>query len=276
VIGDHPVSEGCRYQVTWSINPHMRIGTVDHVRACAQHVRLLDIVRSLGASVTCLPFVHGGFDSVFAKDNALYLARDGQTRAVLGAFRHDVRAIEQQARARDLMTAGILVEDRPPAFEGGDLCVLPGRAAWLGYGFRSSREASVPLRDVVGTAITPLELVDPDLYHLDTALVVLADGTVLACAEAFAPASRRALVDSAPGEVVWVSRAAAVQFALNLVEVGDAIVTGTDAPEITGALSARGKRIIVTPLDEFQRAGGSAACLLAPVHELGAALAVAA
>jgi N-dimethylarginine dimethylaminohydrolase len=67
-----------------------------------------------------------------------------------------------------------------------------------------------------------------------------------------------------------------VQFALNFVEIGDTIVTGTDAPEVTAALSARGKRVIVTPLDEFQRAGGSAACLLAPVHDLDAQVAAAA
>jgi len=253
----------------------MRVGEVDHARACAQHARLLTIVRTLGASVTQLPFVHGGFDSVFAKDNALYVARDREERAVLGSFRHDERAIEQAARARDLRRENLAV-DEGPTFEGGDLCVLPGQSAWLGYGFRSSRDATAPLGDILGTRVTPLELVDEALYHLDTAMAVLADGTTLACAAAFTSSSRRALETSAAGEVVWVSREAATRFALNFVEVGDTVVTGTDSSEVTAILGARGKRVVVTPLDEFQRAGGSAACLLAPVHDLDAVAALAA
>lgn len=55
---------------------------------------------------------------------------------------------------------------------------------------------------------------------------------------------------------------------LNLVEVGDTVVTGTESAVVADALRALGKQVIVMPLDEFHRAGGSAACLLAPILDL--------
>ncbi|CAN5769202.1 arginine deiminase-related protein [soil metagenome] len=268
--GDHPRTAACGYQVAWTINPHMIVGSVDRARALDQHARLLRTVRALGAEVVCLPFVHGGFDSVFVKDNALYLRRRDRDRAVLGAPRFEVRRLEQRSRGRDLGRAGFEVDDRSPAFEGGDLCVLPGGGAFLGHGFRSSPAAIEHLARILGGPVTPLELVDPELYHLDTALAALADGTVLACEAAFSAASRETLRRTARGEVISIARDEAVRFALNLVEVGDTIVTGTDSAVVAAALRARGKRVIVTPLDEFHRAGGSVACLRAPIHDLDA------
>jgi N-dimethylarginine dimethylaminohydrolase len=164
---------------------------------------------------------------------------------------------------RDLAHAGITVEPHGADFEGGDVLVLPGRCAFLGYGFRSSRNAALVIERFLGLPVIPLELVDPALYHLDTALTVFADGTALACDEAFAPAARRGLREVC--SVIQVSRDAAIRFAINLVELGDAVVTGTDSAEVSAILESLGKRIVYTPLDEFHRAGGSAACLLAPV-----------
>lgn len=272
--GVHPRTEACSYQVAWKINPHMRIGTVDPVRAAAQHAVLTRTLRGLGARLVTLPFVHGAFDSVFAKDNAVYVRKDhrnlARLEALLAAPRHEERRLEQGQRARDLRREGVHVHTVAAPFEGGDLCVLPGGepGALLGHGFRSTPAAVAPLVEILGRPVTPLELVDPALYHLDTALAALSDGAILACLEAFAPASRDAL-RAVPGrELIAISRSEAIKFALNFVEVGDTIVTGTVSVEVEAVLRARGKRVIVVPLDEFQRAGGSAACLLAPVDEL--------
>ncbi len=268
ILGGPRWSAACSYQVAWTINPHLVVGSVDRGRALDQHARLLRTVRALGAEIVCLPFVHGGFDSVFAKDNALYLHHRGSTRAVLGAPRFEVRQLEQRIRARDLTRAGFQVDDRAIAFEGGDLCVVPGGEAFLGHGFRSSLAALEELAQILEAPVTALELVDPELYHLDTALAVLADGTMLVCDEAFSPASRETLRRAARGEVISIVRSEAVQFALNLVEVGDTVVTGTESAVVADALRALGKQVIVMPLDEFHRAGGSAACLLAPILDL--------
>ena len=62
-----------------------------------------------------------------------------------------------------------------------------------------------------------------------------------------------------------------MKFALNFVEIDGAVVTGTQCETTNAILEASGKRVVYTPLDEFQRAGGSAACLLAPVYTVATA-----
>lgn len=267
--GDHPRIAECAYQVTWSINPHMVIGSVDHARAAEQHAALVRAARSLGATVTMLPFVHGAFDSVFAKDNALCVSETDCQYAILASPRHAVRRREQRARADILRSMGVHVDAITSPFEGGDVCILPGGCgALLGVGFRSSLDAIRPLRTLLGMQVVALELVDPALYHLDTALTVLADGTVLVCDDAFSAAALRALRSLPLRAVISVSREEAMRFALNVIEIGDTVVTGTDSPEVAAVLGSLGRRVLYTPLDEFQRAGGSAACLLAPIYDV--------
>ncbi|HUS27402.1 MAG TPA: arginine deiminase-related protein [Kofleriaceae bacterium] len=234
-------------------------------RALAQHSALIRVVRALGASVLTVPFVHGAFDSVFAKDNALYAQRADTTHALFAEPRYRERQAEQSVRRSDLQHAGISIEPATAAFEGGDVVVVPGRFAFLGHGFRSSPAAANTLERFLGLPVIPLELVDPALYHLDTALGILGDGTALACDDAFSPHSREVLRRVCP--VMPVSREEALRFAVNFVDVGRAVVTGTDSEEVTEILSSLGRRTVYTPLDEFHRAGGSAACLLAPIYD---------
>jgi N-dimethylarginine dimethylaminohydrolase len=262
----HAPSVDCTYRIAWSINPHMVIGSVSPQRALQQHAALIRTVQALGAEIDTVPFVHGAFDSVFAKDNAIYTGANGSTCALLATPRHAERQIEQPVRAADLGRKGIQVEPAEVEFEGGDVVVVPGRCAFLGYGFRSKRDAAYPLERWLQLPVIPLELVDPALYHLDTALAVLRDGTMFVCDDALSAASQRELRAQRLGDVERIDREAALRFALNVVEVGDSVVTGTWSPSTQSAIEARGKRVVYTPLDEFQRAGGSAACLLAPVY----------
>ena len=250
----------------------MIVGSVDRTRAQEQHAGFIRAVRRAGGHVITVPFVHGAFDSVFAKDNALYMTRRAQTHAMLARPRFSERQMEQTARMRDLAHAGITVEPYSADFEGGDVIVLPGRCAFLGYGFRSSRSAALVVERFLGLPVIPLELIDPALYHLDTALAVLSDGTALVCDDALSPVARRGLREVC-NEVIPVSRAEALRFAVNLLEIGDAVVTGTDSEEVSAILESLGKRTIYTPLDEFHRAGGSAACLLAVLDHAAVATA---
>lgn len=267
VDATHAPTQDCTYRIVWTINPHMIVGGVDPQRAVVQHAALIRTVRALGAEVVTVPFVHGAFDSVFAKDNAVYRNSAGSTSALLATPRYAERQIEQPVRASDLTRKGIHVERVDAELEGGDVIVLPGRCAFLGHGFRSRRDSVHELERYLRLPAIALELVDPALYHLDTAFAVLADGTMFVCDDAITEASRRDLRALQLGAVHAVGRDAALRFALNVVEVGDAIVTGTACAATRALFESCGKRVIYTPLDEFQRAGGSAACLLAPVYD---------
>lgn len=268
---DHVRSRDCAYQVAWNINPHMKPGAVAWRRACAQHRGLLRALRDAGAGFFELPFVHGAFDSVFAKDNAVLVCQEGALRALLATMRHGQRRNEQRARARWLAARGFDVIEPPRVhIEGGDVAMLPaGRGALLGWGQRSTRRAAGVLEAFLAAPVTPLELRDPYLYHLDTALTVLSDGTALVCPEAFTPESLRRLTRTEGiQQVIPIAREDALAFGLNLVEVGDTVLVGARVPRVEAVLRGLGRRPVSVRLDQFHLAGGSAACLVARVHAL--------
>ncbi|HEU4533444.1 MAG TPA: arginine deiminase-related protein, partial [Polyangiaceae bacterium] len=269
----HDRPDECAYRVAWAINPHMRVGSTQACHAERQHARFCDALARAGASVVELPFVHGAYDCVFAKDSAVLLERGGARRALLASPRHDERRREQAERAEALGRLGFEVEAAPPVpFEGGDVVMLPGcRGALLGHGFRSSPAAAAALERFLGAPVVALALRDPHLYHLDTALAVLDDGTALLCRDAFDADSLRRL-ERAPGvtRLVDVGRDEALRFGLNLVEIGRRVVLGSASPRAAFLLRSLGREPVVVNLDQFQNAGGSAACLVARVHQAGA------
>ncbi len=263
-----PGASSCRYQVAWAINPHMKIGAADSTKACAQHAGLVRALREAGARVLRVPFLHAAYDSVFMKDSAILVERDGRARALPTTFRHPERRGESAARARHLARAGFTLA--PPlatALEGGDVHVVAHRGiALLGHGVRSERASSEGLSQFLGYGVIPLELRDANLFHLDTALTVLSDDTLVYCREAFTPAALRTLEALRFRQLRAVSYLEATRFSINVVEVRGAVVTGTESEETAALWRSLGRRVITAPLDQFHLAGGSAACLVSRLH----------
>jgi N-dimethylarginine dimethylaminohydrolase len=266
-------TSSCSFRVAWAINPHMKIGAANPDRACAQHSALTQALRTCGARVLRLPFIHGAFDSVFMKDSAILLDRHGQLCALPTTFRYGVREVETKARSAQLNRAGFtLARPLPTPLEGGDVQLVSHRGlALLGHGVRSERASSTGLAYFLGCEVVPLELRDPELFHLDVALTVLGDDTLVYCREAFTPASQRALEALRFKRMIEVPLAEARQFSINIVEVRGAIITGTASTEMTALWHSLGRRVVVSPLDQFQLAGGSAACLVARVQSMASA-----
>ncbi len=265
----HEASDVCRYQVAYSINPHMVIGAVDFAIASQQHAALMAVLAGSGVSIQQLPFVHGAHDSVFVKDPALLLTYRGHKRALLARLRHPERQRETGDRARVLAHQGYQVVTGCEAdWEGGDVIMLPSaEGMFLGYGLRSRREAARWLERHADIEVMPIELRDPHLYHLDTALAVLPDGTALVCPDALTREGMR-VIERARGisRVMYVTRELALGFGLNLVTIGDTVVVGGCQPELEDLVTPLGYRCLVVPLGQFHLAGGSAACLVAPVY----------
>lgn len=271
--GDHRElqrGDACRYQVAWSINPHMTIGAVEFPLAAAQHAAFVAALERMGVQILRLPFVHAAYDSVFVKDPALLLARRGHKLALLARPRHAERDRERAERARAYAAHGyeIVADDRAVTWEGGDVVMLPaGDGMFLGHGQRSRREAAAWLERHAGIPVWPLELCDPHLYHLDMALAILPDGTALVCPTALTPASLR-VIDQVRGvrRVIRVTREIALGFGLNVVAVGDTIVFGGYHRSLDALVRGLGYQSQVVPLGQFHLAGGSAACLVSTVH----------
>jgi N-dimethylarginine dimethylaminohydrolase len=264
----HGERDGCEYRVAWSINPHMRIGAVDFGRATRQAAALRGVLAREGASIVEVPFVHGAYDSVFTKDVALLVQQGRRRRALLARQRHEVRARERDARSRALADLGFEPTGGAPAvWEGGDV-VLGDGWALLGFGPRSERAAGDWLARELDVPVLSLELVDPRLFHLDMAACLLPSGRLLVCEEALAPAALRLLrAELRSHEIVPVTMDDALAFGLNLVPIGDAVVAGATVPRVEQTLREGGLRPIAVPLGEFHAAGGSAACLVARVHD---------
>jgi phenylacetate-CoA ligase len=265
---DHRLEANCRYQVAWSINPHMEIGSVDFVAAVAEHAAYIQALERAGAAIIMLPFVHGAYDSVFAKDSALLVERRGVRRALLARLRYPERQREQTARADYYERHGfeVVCEPTGPSWEGGDTVMLP-HGLLLGHGPRSGLDAARWLERHLDLPVTPLELCDSHLYHLDMALTTLPDGTAIVCESALTPAAMHAL-ERTPGirQIATVRREDALAFGLNLVPIGTTVLAGARVPAVERIVTARGYRYEVAPLDQFHHAGGSAACLVARLH----------
>jgi N-dimethylarginine dimethylaminohydrolase len=264
----HGEPDGCHYRVAWSINPHMKVGAADFGRATRQAAALRAALTKEGAALVEVPFVHGAYDSVFTKDAALLVRRGGRRRALLARQRFEVRALERDARASVLADLGFEVSDVASAvWEGGDV-VIGDECALLGFGPRSDRAAADWLARELDMPVLSLELVDPRLFHLDMAMSRLPGGKLLVCEEALAPASMRVLrAELRRHDIVPVAMADALAFGLNLVPVGDAVVVGARVPGVEQTLRTLGLRPVIVPLGEFHLAGGSAACLVARVHD---------
>jgi N-dimethylarginine dimethylaminohydrolase len=255
----------------------MRVGAADPELACHEHVRFVRALRACGAEVLQLPFLHGAFDSVFVKDAALVVEDGvGVRPRVLPATAATVqRAGEAAARVRQLAHAGAAIAqplDTP--LEGGDIALAPHRRlALMGHGVRTSAASARGLAAFLGGGyeVVPLRLVCGDLFHLDTALTVLADDTLVVCKAAFDRASLAALERLDFARVVAIPFAEARTFAVNVIELADGtIVTGTSSPLIDRVWRGElGRDVIVVPLEQFQLAGGSAACLAAKVIDTG-------
>jgi len=265
--------DDCAFQVAWEINPHMRIGATNCERAVAQHAQFVHALRESGARVLQLPFMHGAFDSVFMKDSALLRADEGGIHLLPATTKFAERAGEPGVRARQLARAGVRVEAASPVpLEGGDV-VVGSNVAVMGYGVRTELAAAPHLERFLGCEIVPVKLRDPDLFHADVALTMLSTGAMVLCEEAFDRASLQALARIPTTRTVTVAKAEAMRFSLNVVEVGNTIVTGTPSPAMEALWASLGYAVRVSPLDEFQLAGGSAACLVARVHELASSAA---
>ena len=261
------------FAVSYSINPWMNpadwAGSAEnlHGRAELQWNSLRRVIKGLGAEVDTLDPMPGLPDLVFTANAAVVL----NGKAVLARFRHGERRDEEpvfDAAFRTLQVRGIINEiielPQDVTLEGAGDCIYDTRRdlLWLGCGFRSDAAAAAAIEDALGLRCVTLPLADPRFYHLDTALCALPCGGVMYYPGAFTPAALAAIHEHvAPGDRIELNQADAARFAANAVCVGRAIVLSSCGNGLRGKLERRGYAVIETPLDIFQKSGGSACCL---------------
>ncbi len=192
------------FDVVYSINPWMDPAKpVDTPLAIAQWERLREVYLSLGHTVDTIDPVPGLPDMVFAANGATVV--DG--RALVARFRDAERIAEGPAYhdwLRDHGFPGL----RTAAYvnEGEGDYLLAGDWLLAGTGFRSDPRSHDEAQEYFGRPVIGLTLVDPDYYHLDTALTVLDGRTIAYYPAAFSPGSRSVLERLFPNALLATPR----------------------------------------------------------------------
>ena len=245
------------FDVTYSINPWMDPAKpVDSSLAYAQWTELKSLYESLGHTVEVIEPVPGLPDMVFAANGATVI--DGR---VLGArFRHVERTAEGPAYLSWFVRQGftdVLWPEHINEGEGDYLVV--GRKVLAGTGFRTDLRSHAEAQEFFGLPVIGLTLVNPDFYHLDTALGVLSDTEIMYYPEAFTPGSRSVLRELFPDAVLATAEDAAV-FGLNAISDGRHVLLPEAADNLKQRLQERGFDPIGVNLTELLKAGGSVKC----------------
>ncbi|WP_412062977.1 dimethylarginine dimethylaminohydrolase family protein [Rubrivirga sp. IMCC45206] len=259
------------FRVEYVINPHMagNVGDVDAARARQQWEALRDAYDRLGIEVVELAGAAGLPDQVFCANQTLPYRTPGGERGVILSRMHapqrkpEVAHYERFFQGEGYETTG-LDPDLPGDFEGmGDALWHPGRyLLWGGFGYRTDRSVYERLTDNLGFPVIPLELTDPDFYHLDTCLCPLDEQTALYFPGAFTEEGRAAIKAHFPRTIEAPEADARERFACNAHSPdGQHVLIQQGCDETNGLLRAAGYEVVELDTSEFLKSGGSVFCM---------------
>jgi N-dimethylarginine dimethylaminohydrolase len=245
------------FDVEYSINPWMdpRKPTSAEL-AVAQWEWLRDLYVELGHRVEQLEPRPGLPDMVFAANGATVV--NGQV--LVARYRHTYRAPESAAYLTWFSEHGYRdVRQARWINEGEGDYLVTGSRLLAGSGFRTETRAHAESREFFGVPVVGLTLVDPRYYHLDTALAVLDDDTIMYYPAAFSEDSRRLLKELYP-DAITASDGDAAAFGLNAVSDGKHVVLPQAATALIAQLREHGFEPIGADMSELLKAGGSVKC----------------
>jgi N-dimethylarginine dimethylaminohydrolase/methylmalonyl-CoA mutase cobalamin-binding subunit len=251
------------FDVVYSINPWMDPSKpVDPTLALLQWQRIHDVFVDLGHTVELMRPVPGLPDMVFAANGATVV--DG--RAMVARFRYSERTAESAAYLDWFAARGYQARQADWTNEGEGDFLLTGGWLLAGTGFRTDRRAHAEAEAFFGRPVIGLTLVNDNYYHLDTALAVLDEHTVMYYPAAFAPESQEVLGALYPDAII-ATEADARAFGLNAVSDGRNVVLPAGATSLVGQIRERGFEPVEVEISELLRAGGGVKCCVLELRE---------
>ena len=249
------------FGVLYEINPWMhREVSVDVDRARAQWEGLRATLVAAGAEVETIDQPEGVPDLVFTANAGL---ADATRRVFVPAhFRHAERRPETPVFSSWFDERGWDVRRLPEELhhEGAGDALPFGDVLVSGYRPRSDVAAASHLTRLLGVPVRSVELVDERLYHLDLTFCPLDDRRAI-CAPAGWDAYGCRVVEALVPEPLWLEDDEALAFCANSVVVGTTIVMPSCPPRLGRILEGWGFDVVVSPVDEFLKAGGGCRCL---------------
>lgn len=227
---------------------HIAHVPIDIERACAQHSRYLEVLRSLGVKVVELPRLPDHPDAVFVEDTALALPEVAVLlRPGAGSRRGEVPSVAAAlADYRELREM-----EAPATLDGGDVIVF-GRKALVGQTTRSNPAGIAALADLLSPFGYTVDAVPVrGVLHLKSAATVVDDETLIV----FSPyvdltGLGASLLEAHPDEPQGA----------NVVRVGDTLLVDASAPRTVAMLGGHVDTIVEVHVDEFAKAEGAISC----------------
>ena len=247
------------FGVLYEINPWMhREVAVDPQKSLGQWDELVRAMESAGATVERVDPVEELPDMVFTANAGLVWGE----RFVPSHFRHPERQGEEHHYERWFRSHNALLTPLVghPFFEGaGDALPFRDRIV-AGYRIRSEFDAHTALAKSLDVEVLSIELVDARFYHLDLTFCPLDEQRALIVPEAWDDYGREVIRSVVPEPIV-LTPDEALAFCANSVVIEDVIVMPSCTARLEAELSRAGLTVVVSPVDEFLKAGGGVRCL---------------
>ncbi len=251
------------FTVVYQINPWMHPeAPTDTALAVKQWTTLYQTYLDLGFNVELVDPVDGLPDMVYAANGGFVL--DG---IAYGAkFHFPQRGPEGPAYMDWFRAKGFDVREPKETNEGEGDFLLVGDVILAGTGFRSDSTSHREVAEIFGRDVITLDLVNPNFYHLDTAIAVLdpspAPGekaNIAYLPSAFNVTGLRVLQERYP-DAILVSDEDAAVLGLNSYSDGYNIVIAGRAKGFERQLRERGYNPIGVDLSELLLGGGGVKC----------------
>lgn len=251
---------------------------VNPSQALDQHRRLTDEIAACGVPVIRFPGREENPDDLFP--NNVFATIPG--RFIVGAMRHPER--QREAERADIRAFfSDLMEYETVDLAAGATCVaeLTGalvmdrarRVGFCGMTGRVDDAGCRAMHEAFELALTFRFDLQPEEYHTNVVMSVLASRALVICPDAFVdPAVPAAIAEAFPGHVLEITREEKNAFAGNCLAVtlDDLFLSATAwralAPAKRHQLQDWGFRVHAVELDEVEKAGGSLRCCIAEIY----------
>jgi N-dimethylarginine dimethylaminohydrolase len=244
------------FNVVYRINPWMDPALpTDTNLAVAQWQTLYDTYIGLGFDVHLIDPVEGLPDMVYAANGGFVI--DGI--AYGASFTYPQRQPEGPAYMDWFGANGFDVREPAEINEGEGDFLLVGDVILAGTGFRSASNSHEEVAGIYGRDVITLRLVNPNFYHLDTAIAVLDDTNIAYLPSAFDEPSLAILRERYPDAVIATEEDAAI-LGLNSYSDGYNVVIAARATDFERQLRDRGYNPIGVDLSELLLGGGGVKC----------------
>src|ERR1700761_2372825 len=252
------------FTVSYRINPWMHPeDPTDTSLAMKQWEVLYNTYVDLGFDVQLIDPIKGLPDMVYAANGGFVL--DGI--AYGASFHYAERQPEGPAYMDWFRKNGYDVRNPREVNEGEGDFLLVGDVILAGKGFRSDSRSHEALAEIFGREVISMNLINPNFYHLDTAIAVLdpeggpdgAPANIAYLPSAFDEPSL-AILRERYLDAVIVNEADAAFLGLNSYSDGYNVVIASRATDFERQLRERGYNPIGVDLSELLLGGGGVKC----------------